>query len=219
MTPLRITAHMRGAISLPGGGIAIDGLLAWAQSQVDGLPPLQPGDPVVSVEIPIAREPGGRFHLASFGIWEAERHDMRWINRRPVVAEAQLYGDAKVRRLNIGTGPNKGYRIPLETIRLLDDRIDWYAIGDADPIRALLALVSYLGKKRSVGNGAVESWTVKPCEPWGDGFPVVRRGNALRPLPLDWLGLADPEPGQMPITYPYWMYERGETVAVPALRF
>ena len=40
-------------------------------------------------------------------------------------------------------------------------------------VLALLALVGYVGKKRSVGLGPVDRWEVAPCEPWGDGFPVV----------------------------------------------
>ena len=38
--PIKITAHLSGGISLPGGPLAIDALLVWAEAQLQGLPPL-----------------------------------------------------------------------------------------------------------------------------------------------------------------------------------
>lgn len=217
MTPLRITCHLRTAPALPGGGLALDGILAAAVAILDELPPIDGG--VLPIEIPVAREPGGRFHLATFALARPEMRSNRFINRRFPVEEAQRFGNPKLRRINVSTGTGKSYRIPLETIHFRGDRLYWWCVGDADRVRALLALVSYVGKKRSVGAGAVQGWNVDACNhPW-EGFPVVWRGRALRPLPMDWPGLVEPEPILMPLTYPYWMHARAEEVAAPGMRF
>ena len=55
---------------------------------------------------------------------------------------------------------------------------------------------------------------MKECEPW-DGFPVMRDGKPLRPLPPDWPGLVDPEMGYSCVTYPYWLAEAEDVCAVP----
>lgn len=215
MKPLRIEARIVGAIALPNGPLLIDGILAAAVAVRDQLPPPANADACVPIEIPLAKEPGGRFHLASFSTYRREASELRWLNRRPVIAEAQTMGDAKLRKLDISSGANKGYRIPLETMHLEGDALTWWAIGDADEVRELLELVPYLGKKRSVGLGRVREWIVEECEPWGDGFPVVRDGHPTRPLPLDWPGLVEPNTAIRCITYPYWAHTREVLCAVP----
>lgn len=214
MTPLHVVAELAGGIALPHGPLALDALLAWAEAQRLGLPPPSVGG-VTPIEIPIEREPGGRFHLCSFSCSEPEWYEHRWINRRFPLAEAQMLGDRRLRRVQITAGPCKSYRLPLETQRLTDDRMHWYCVGDAEPIRDLLGLVGYLGKRRAVGLGRVLRWTVEACESWGDGFPIVIHGVALRTLPVDWPWLVEPDVAHRCLTYPYWQHEKEEPCAVP----
>ncbi len=217
MTPLVIEARLRAPICLPTGDLAIDALLAWAVVQRDGIAPALDASQVQPIEIPIEREPGGRFHLASFADYVVETHERRWLNRRFPVPEAQLMGGPKVRRIDSRAGACKSYRLPLHCAFLVDDRIRWWCLGEPAEIRELLSLVGYLGKRRAVGLGAVERWLVEPCEPWGDGFPVVRDGMPTRPLPLDWPGLSDEAPrAHSTITFPHWDHSREEQCYTPA---
>lgn len=202
MIPLQVTATLRGQVALPRGTVALDSLLAAAVAMRDNLPPAFSALDLIPIEIPIAREPGGRFHLASFGECHDEQHEAAWINRRYPVDMAQAMGDAKLRRIQISTGPCKSYRIPLDVMHLQRDEIRWWCVGLADEIRALLASIHYIGKKRSVGYGAVDRWDVVERETW-EGFPVVRDGQALRPLPLDWPGLREPQTAFHPLSFPY----------------
>lgn len=215
MEPIRITATLDGPIALPSRQLAIDGLLAWAAAQREQLPPPSCAEDCTPLEIPITREPGGQFHLASFALYELERADHRWTNRRFPIEEAQMMGNSKLRRVLLSGGPTKSFRIPLETWWLTRDRIDWYAIGDPNEVEDLLGWVGYLGKRRAVGLGRVRAWSVEQCEPWGDGFPVVRDGKALRTLPLDWPGLVDPAEGLRCLSYPYWSHAAEVRCAVP----
>ena len=120
-----------------------------------------------------------------------------------------------MRRVQINAGAQKSYRIPLHLTLMRDNRLVWYAMGDADRIAFLLQLVLHLGKRRAVGHGRVMRWAVEPCEPW-PGFPVLRDGQPLRPLPLDWPGLAtDAERRYCRATFPYWRRVDEVACAVP----
>lgn len=214
MIPLRVTARTRGGIALPSGALALDALLASAVAMRDALPPVSVGG-VTPIEIPVQREPAGRFHLASFAMVRFDGFDLRWVNRRFPLPEAQALAGPRLKRIQISTGPCKSFRIPMESGHPAGDLLEWWCLGEEEPIRALLALVTHLGKRRGVGSGQVAEWTVKRCDSWGDGFPVVRDGRALRPLPLDWPGLVAPTAGYRCLTYPYWERTREEMVAVP----
>lgn len=214
MTPLVVRAHLRGAVCMPHGGVALDGLIAWAVATRDNLPPPANASECVAIDVPLAREPGGRFHLCSVAAYDVELRENRWLNRRFPLPEAQEMGSRKFRRINISAGAQKTYRLPLETFHVRDDVLTWWAIGDGPAVAELLGLVSYVGKKRSTGLGSVARWDVDPCEPW-PGFPVVRDGKPMRHLPPDWPGLVDPPHAMRTLTYPYWDYVREELCAVP----
>lgn len=214
MTNLVVTAQLAGQLAMPDGPIALDGILAAAVAVRDGLPPVVTPVSILPIEIPVEREPGGRFHLASFAAFEWEAFERRHIHRRFPVAEAQAIAGPKLRRINISTGPAKSYRIPLEVGHLVDDNLTWWCRGDAVAIRDLLALISHLGKRRAVGLGRVRSWDVRACRPW-PGFPVVRDGLPLRTLPPDWPGLDRPTLAYRTMTYPYWLRADEELCAVP----
>ncbi|MBA3844556.1 MAG: hypothetical protein H0X39_18400 [Actinobacteria bacterium] len=214
MVPLRIVAKLQGPVSLRSGALRIDALLAWAVAARDKLPPvgwveLRP------IDIPVEREPGGRFHMASFAVPKFDEHDVRFINRKFPLAEAQSMAEAKLKTINISAGPCKSYRLPSEVAWVANDELEWFVIGDEDAIRELLTLVQYVGHKRATGRGKVSSWTVEPCEPWADGFPIVRDGKPLRALPADWPGLNDPELAYQTLTYPYYLHTAEQLCAVP----
>lgn len=215
MTPLRITAHLWGEVVLPPqGGLALDALLAWRVANDLELPPPRSADECTRVDIPIALEPGGRFHLCSFSQSEAELSALRYVNRRAPVEQYQTIGSTKIRRVLLKGGVDKSYRIPMPTAHLRGDVVTWWCIGDAEEIRALLAGIGYLGKRRAVGRGRVVRWDVEPCEPW-DGFPVVRDGRPLRNLPRDWPGLTNAPMAYRVLTFPYWDRSREEVCACP----
>lgn len=216
MVPLRVEARIRGAVALPNGPIALDGLLAWAVAQREGLPPVHFVDELSPVEIPVAREPGGRFHLATWCHYEVERNEHRWLNRRYPMQEAQMFAEPKLKRIRTNAGACKSYRLPLATMHLVGDTMTWWCLGDEAAVRDLLEChVFYIGKRRGTGLGRVMSWHVTPCEPWGDGFPVVRDGKPMRPLPPDWPGLVDPGLGYSTLTYPYWNHAAETLCALP----
>lgn len=212
--PLVVMAHLNGPVSMPIGAIALDGLLADVIAIREQLISAYTADEVVPIDIPVQLEPGGRFHLCSFSVSETEMYETRFVQRRPVIAEAQMLGPS-INRIQINAGPNKAFRIPMETRYIRRDILDWYCIGDRAGIEELLGMVTHLGKRRGVGLGEVRKWTVKRTTPWPEGFPVVMNGRPLRPLPLDWPSLKMWKTAYRTITYPYWLREREQICAVP----
>jgi hypothetical protein len=216
MRPLHVVASIPGGIALPHGPMALDGILAATEARRLGLPSAMTEDEVVPIEIPVAREPGGRFHLCSFSLGEFEEHDLHWINRRYPIPEAQAMAGAKFKRIQISSGPCKSYRLPLEVGYLKGAKLEWYCVGDEQSICELLSGVTHVGKKRGVGNGEVREWKVEECEPWEGGFPVVRDGVPLRTLPVDWPGVGqDADRAYATLTYPYWLHTREKLYVVP----
>lgn len=215
MRPLCVRAVLAGPVALPGGSLALDGLLAAKVAEETGLPPPSVHG-VQQVEVPLAKAPGGRFHLASFASFRWEVHEARWVNRRFPVPEAQALAGPKLRRITLSSGPCKSYRLPLEVGHVEADTLTWWCTGDAGEVQRLLALVTHLGKRRAVGHGRVREWLVEECQPWGEGFPVVRDGHPMRPLPPDWPGLsAQVELAYATLSFPYWLRHREEVCAVP----
>lgn len=209
MTPIVVRAKLSGAVCLPMP-VALDALLMAAVAMRDDLPPLGFRE-CVALEIPIAQERG--IYLASEAQYEREVHERRWLSKRFPIAEAQSMGEAKLRRINMSAGQCKQYRIPMETIHLRDDEMTWFAMGNATAVHALLAWITHVGKKRSVGLGRVSRWTVDATEPW-EGFPVLRGGRPLRALPLDWPGLGGHRTEHRVLSPPYWERWREQECAV-----
>ena len=199
---------------------ALDGLLAWAVAARDGLNAGLPASEMVPIEIPVAREPAGRFHLATIGLCEAETTGLRdFTNRRFPIPEAQDMAISKFKRIDISAGAQKSYRLPRERVHFVDDLVTFFCVGDAEQIDALLGFVDYLGKRRAVGLGRILRWEIDACDPWEGGFPVVLNGRPLRPLPRDWPALApDVDVAFATITYPYWDRQKETELAVPSWR-
>lgn len=193
--PLHVTALLQEGI-VPGlsGDFApaLDGILAAVYARRERL--LPPSDPseCAPINIPIQRSPCGRFYLCSSGVCHVlERQDPTpHKHRRAPCTEYARLGNADIKSVLQTGGADKSYRVPYEYALLQDNMIEWWCSGDADMIRELLVEVTSLGKFRGAGKGRVCEWIVETCEPRGDGFPVLRDGQAMRPLPLDYPGLA-----------------------------
>jgi CRISPR type IV-associated protein Csf3 len=210
---LAVRCSLASPIVSPERSVALDGLLAAAVVRVTGQPLASSAHECVLVEIPVQRSQCGRFHLASNAQFNIEKRSHGFTNKRFPIREATTM--SKMSRVQESTGPTKGFRIPREHLHV--DRLEWYYIGDVGIVSELLTHITSLGKKRGVGMGevVVASWRVEPIEPW-DGFPVLRDGVPLRPLPIDWPRLGTHEQDFATLSYPYWDRSKQELCAVPS---
>jgi len=218
MTPLVVqTTAPLGYVS--GHPVHLDALVMSVAAKRAGRAQPQTAAELDDVPIPIERSACGRYYLASAALTEIVAREVRHTHQRFPLREAVHLGGPKIKRVDDGAGRHKSYRIPSERHHARGGLLTWYAIGEPEAVRELLDEVTHLGRRRAVGEGMLtlrgERWSVEPCEPWGEGFPVLSpEGAALRNLPLDTPGLERFRHLQAPLEPPYWL-PCDEFAAVP----
>ena len=77
------------------------------------------------------------------------------------------------------TGHLKNYDLPILHRTMAE--INWFAVGDADRVLALLNQCTSLGKKTAAGLGQVESWLVEEVE---HDYSLLSDRQLMRPVPV-----------------------------------
>ena len=205
MTPLKATFHLRTPVALGFPWIFFDSLLAHVALREElgeryfALPTKTPIDRIP--ELPLKKWRG--VYAASASIFEPETE----------LAVYQFYkrGDfpfprGKIRR---GSGFFKDFIIRAPYVPA--HRAVFYATGELEEVRRLVAKVSALGKERNVGFGAVKGVEVEEVEEeWG----LVRGGLAMRPIPVRLLRRYE-DAAYLAYKPPYWAKESVDLCAVP----
>jgi CRISPR type IV-associated protein Csf3 len=86
--------------------------------------------------------------------------------------------------------------------------VSWCVVGEPEQIRALLQLVTHLGKKTEMGWGAVADWSVEPSSV--DWSVRDAAGRLMRPVPAETGMLYGYRP-------PYWHPRNQTTCEMPSL--
>lgn len=186
--PLRITARLRcGVIS--DGLLPIDAVLYFAahrQARPGQRIAARPRERAVDDDETVGMLPlmvhGGQtphwFYAASCAQWRQPYADGidHW-TKRVDARYADLVTTSA--RVPISGGRYRAYHMPVHYRHAL--AVDWYVVGQIDQVRALLGLVSHIGKKTEMGWGAVIDWRVEPTpEDWSITGPD---GRLMRPVP------------------------------------
>ena len=194
MAPLIITARMAGGIahSLPWG-ISLDGILAsqlWHELKpsLDLPEPALDDDNPPDLDLPLARciPSSGPWHWAATCAWPdpiPDSFDVHYWTGRVDHRHLEHLTATLPKVVSDRQGRYRARRMPLITTPCLT--LTWHAVGDAARIRALLADVHALGKKRSQGEGRVLSWTITDA-PQMDDFTAAHlspTGGLGRPTP------------------------------------
>lgn len=112
---------------------------------------------------------------------------------------------------NTSAGRWKEYRTPVHAQQV--GRLRALCIGNADELRRLLAIVTHVGKKGSMGYGRVARWTVE------DGEHAAADVLALRAVPVEYYAGQSPQGILSPLrawTPPYWYAPWWRPCMVPA---
>ena len=194
IAPLHITATLyEGLVAgISGCGAPfLDSMLTAVVAIRERLIP--PSDPreTLPIEIPIAQSECRRVYLCSSGLLHVQSHDFRHKHKRAPCTEYARIGAAKITRVDQSAAEDKSYRVPYNYELVHNNTVEWWCFGDRELILEMLRDVHALGKFRGSGKGRIREWQVEICEPWGDGFPVLRNGEPMRPLPLDYPGLKE----------------------------
>jgi CRISPR type IV-associated protein Csf3 len=102
------------------------------------------------------------------------------IRKKPDLARMARYTDA--RTANLSSGHMKAYDLTVPTVFARE--VTWFAHGDVDKIRHLLAAyVPALGKKRNIGGGTVREWIVREEPGARDDLAIIQDGRLMRRMP------------------------------------
>lgn len=184
--PVTVRARLAAGVahSTPWG-ISLDGLLASrlrdqvkAAARDAGVdyPPYDPAVVPEDLELPLARcalgDPDDWHWAATFAYPDGEipgPHVATWA-ARPDQYPLDTMAAALPAHVSERQGRYRARVMPLPLT--MAEELVWRAVGDPDRIRALLADVVVIGRKRSAGHGEVLGWTVtgEPgAEEWGFG--------------------------------------------------
>ncbi len=209
MQALAITAYVAGSIALARPeDLALDGILAYQAlrrhfgSGFYSLP--DPKETLYFARLPLEMRglPDARIEALSTGdIWidrehqdnslwywacssaqidVAARDTQHWNKRfdsQPALSDRIDFG-GRVEKVLIEQGRYKSYHMPLPM--LVTDKVTWFAYGDMEEVRELLADIPALGKKRVQGQGAVLKWEVEAIE---QDYSEWRGDTLMRPIP------------------------------------
>lgn len=190
---VRVTARLRHGAALTGRFPApLDGILAAVVRRRRLGPAFDPGVIDRRTEVlPLCTShrgpPGGRPDLGKRWVWAATcaqfpdgtPEDVRWYHKRfrDQVA-GRVVGKVPT---STASGRFKDWRLPL--VVTLAGELTWWAVGDPERVRDLLADVTQVGKKRSQGEGVVVGWDVIDAGP-PEWEPIVwHDGRVARPIP------------------------------------
>lgn len=213
--PLHVRAHVSQQLVLRGGTIALDAVLEWILWNRGTERPhvsSRPSETHPELATVVSFEKG--IALCSHAKPELFEMETRYTNRRMPLNLARHLCDG-TRRINMSVGAEKSYHVPYSAGLLRAGFVEWWLMGDLVRVSSLLRLTSHLGARRGVGYGRVDRWEVNRCDTW-EGFPVLRDGRPLRPLPHDWPGVFEAVPGFATLRAPYWDLTKEESAWVGA---
>lgn len=235
--PFTVTAKLAAGIALGGGwGLALDGLLAaqlWAERKArlhaagHSTARLVDTEVVPDMELPlsICRAPDGHWHWAATcadpgDLVEGHERDIHyWTGRMDNRTYRQTTTTMPV---TVATHQGRWRNRIMPVIVTLCPTVTWRGVGDINAVRALLAPVAAIGKKRSQGEGCVLGWHVEPtsADPWVHGH-LHRNGDLGRPAPAECLGDQPVMHGGAGVTGlrpPYLHISRQHQLLLPASR-
>lgn len=189
MENLKVTAHLDNAIAVyDNWSPSLEGILVFRLLEENNLLSNNPtSEQVESVQDFLESQlPLKQGELQNEKYWcvsspcyvvkseQTDRYRKRWDNH-----ENNLNWGKRKPQFKTSEGAEKSYDLPLFT--RLTNSISWYAVGDKQGIKDLLAAVTYIQKKRSYGNGQVRKWEIEKTD--GDKH-LWHEDKLIKPVPV-----------------------------------
>jgi CRISPR type IV-associated protein Csf3 len=150
-------------------------------------------------------------YRASSPVFVVETDNHEFFGKRLGVEHASLIDPRDRKVVAMGNATYRSYRLPLR-VRAIRRVVWWVASDRRRAIKQLLRKITSIGKKRSIGYGAVAKWDVDQCDIDMSWFAPTEKGTILmRPLPnCDELpaDLAGACPDFGAVQPPYWHPQR-----------
>lgn len=207
MQPLEVVFHLRTPIALGSPWLMFDSLLAHVKLKEElgeRYYTLPTKVPAAGVELPLKR--WADLYVASASILEPDAglHTFSYFKR----------GDFPFPKGRVERGRGFFKDFYLRVVYAPALRVRFYAAGEVDEVRRLVAKVVGLGKERNIGFGFVKKVEVREVEhEWG----LVKDGLAMRPIPVRYLKRYE-DAAYLPYRPPYWAKESVALCAPPFTR-
>jgi CRISPR type IV-associated protein Csf3 len=210
--PIKITAHMQdGRIAGTEPWFPLDSILAaeWMrrrhpEAYYNASSHMLSGE-LITPELPFERRGAGDLWYWACSFNTAPplgEYVMHWHKRFDDHLDNYIDFGKRRGKIDTKSGKYKAYRMPM--VVQLFDRLEWYAVGDPEVVRALCRGITHIGKKTSQGLGAVDYWTV---EPWPEDWSEAAGGKLARAIPVELglpPGITGGRVGIYGIRPPYW---------------
>lgn len=224
--PIKVTAHLAdGRINSADGIIMLDSIIyhAWfckhAPHVLEGT-----GSAEYSgyIGLPLRQLPGNRW-AASKGIYTEESKSVEYINKRP-----NFFNSDKLQHLDMekgfisdSVGLYRAYRVPQVIRTIKGGDIKFWAMGDPEKVYELLKMMQAVGKKISIGFGAVRSWEVEEVKEdyslWHPKYGLMRPVE-VKSEEAEKINLAGYPVVRYGIKPPYWKPKNERICYVPITR-
>lgn len=217
MIPLKVTAEIGGSVASYDGRIQLDAILEHVAWRRAGRPTAEMGAPAMTFQIPLAK-----LGAPGLWVWRCSEGEAEWVGgdlthyTRQFPTERSRALRKGERKVNVGAGPCKSFRLPLPL--LLAREVVWHAVGDLEAVAEMLSVITHIGKKHNVGHGQVKRWRVEEAEE--DRSLIREDGSPARALPVDLAEAAGLEveglyPEMVGHRPPYWHAERRRPCYLP----
>jgi len=121
----------------------------------------------------------------SGSIWYIDDSEIPAFNKSTIIKHIDIASYVKytagTENISIGSGPYKAYKIDLQS--MLVKSVYFYIRGDVDTINDLCSRITNIGKKRHIGYGIVDRYTITLMSE-NKGF-MLAKSNPSKPLPVE----------------------------------
>ena len=224
LTPLKVTAHLLRGASLDPLTLDLAGILAsqlWVEAP-KGRESSEPNPDDLDLPLDICEGGEAGWHwLASCAVTnplEETPQEPRTYYRVVDDSAASRLGDRPIPYWSPRSSAYRDMMMPAHIT--LTPTLTWWAVGDEQRIKELLAPIRSLGKRRNKGEGRVLRWEVKKVQsdkPW----ELAHMGESeeiIRPCPTECaekLGVPYSQ-GWHALRPPSWNPDRLKLLAIPA---
>lgn len=180
MQKFQLTLHLASPVVTGGGYMTLDGLLAAILfDQTEDLE-------TAHRDIPLAQTQGLWHGSAAF-------YETTSTGRQAFVANLRASHDLDLDLVaknqqgqphtKIGLARRREFGAVMNAYRVFSTpEINWFGEGDVDSVRALVATLDFIGKRRANGFGEVRGFSIQPAD--SDGV-LGLFGEPLRPIPVE----------------------------------
>lgn len=207
-SPFKLTFRMMTPICLTHPWVHLDGILAHIllrkllKEQFYSLPSSMPIDFFELFELPLKTLRQGDLFIyhSSVSLFDGERFYIDKIYKRFEDRKMRFMDPGRSTKIDVSRGRFKNYMISLPY--LPSSEITFFGHGDIEEIRNLIPFLPGLGKKIAAGFGFFHSFSIDQISK--DKSLVNEKGEAMRPIPCEFLEGKGYERLLLACKFPYW---------------